>query len=392
MGFKGTIMRYIIAFVLTSTATAACSAWAADGTEGSTVSNTLVINADKAGATINKNIYGHFAEHLGRCIYDGIWVGPESSIPNTRGIRNDIVAALRDIKVPVIRWPGGCFADIYHWTEVLMRKATERKGRGRDLRMDGLSMHYYCDSGRKRREATQFNFEDWFYQFKKALRMEEMLDNHIEIMDKYDPGNKIGLIVDEWGCWHHPIAGTNPDFLCQQNTLHDALASGVNLNLFNQRCRRVKMANIAQMVNVLQSVILTQGEKMILTPTYYTFKMYAVHQGATLLPTELSCHDYTYGDKKLPSVSVSASKDSGGRTHITLCNIDPENPVTLNCWLEGAAKRVTGQILTHEDMNAHNTFDDPEAIKPAVFEGAKLNGKQLTVTLPAKSIVVLEIK
>jgi alpha-N-arabinofuranosidase len=527
-------MRYIIALLLISIATAACPVWAADDTRGYPTNNTLAINADKAGATINKNIYGHFAEHLGRCIYEGIWVGPESSIPNTRGIRNDIVAALRDIKVPVIRWPGGCFADTYHWkdgigpqekrkpilndfwgdvyednsfgthefmdlceqigceayiagnlgsgtvqemrdwteyitfegkspmadlrrahgrekpwklgyfgagneswscggtmtveyyadmyrryktylhnysggklfviacgpneddyhwTEVLMKKATETKGRGRDLRMGGLSMHYYCDSGRKRRHATKFNLEDWFYQFKKAVFMEDLLDNHIAIMDKYDPDNRIALIVDEWGCWHHPIGGTHPAFLCQQNTLHDALVAGVNLNMFNQHCRRVKMANIAQMVNVLQSVILTQAEKMILTPTYYTFKMCAVHQDATLLPTELSCDDYTYGDKKLPSVSVSASKDSSGKIHITLCNINPENPVTLNCRLEdAAAKKVTGQILTRDDINAHNTFNDPEAVKPTVFKGAKLKDNQLTAALPAKSLVVLEIK
>jgi len=262
----------------------------------------------------------------------------------------------------------------------------------KELAMDGLSMHYYCDSGRKRREATQFNLEDWFYQFKKALWMEELLDKHIAVMDKCDPDNKIGLIVDEWGCWHHPMPGTNPKFLYQQNTLHDALVAGVNLNIFNQRCRRVKMANIAQMVNVLQSVILTRGEKMILTPTYYTFKMYAVHQDATLLPTELTCDDYTWADMKLPSVSVSASKDSSAKIHITLCNIDPENPVTLDCKLEdAAAKKVTGQILTHDDINAHNAFDRPDAMRPAVFNGAKIKDGTLTVTMPAKSVVVLEV-
>jgi len=488
--------------------------------------NRLVIHADKAKETINRNIYGHFSEHLGRCIYGGFWVGEDSAIPNTRGIRNDVVEALKRIKIPVLRWPGGCFADEYHWmdgigpkeerpsvvnthwgmvtennhfgthefldlceqlgcepyicgnvgsgtvqemqqwveyvnfdgknpmtdwrykngrdrpwnveywgvgnenwgcggrmrpeyyadlyrryatylrnfggnrlfkiacgprkddyhwTEVLMREAARY--------MDGLAPHYYCGSGQKSRSATQFDEEDWFEQLTRALLMDEIITKHAAIMDKYDPKKRVAMIVDEWGAWHQVEPGTNPRFLYQQNSLRDALVAGVTLNIFNNRCDRVKMACIAQTVNVLQAMILTEEEKMLVTPTYHVFGMYTVHHDATLLPVELQCNDYRFGNESIAALNVSASKDKAGKIHISLCNLDPKNSSELVCQIEGTkANKVTGRLLTADFMTAHNTFDNPEAVKPATFIDFELKGETLSVTLPSKSVVVLDIE
>jgi len=490
----------------------------------------LIVQADKGHEQISKNIYGHFAEHLGRCIYGGFWVGKDSPIPNTRGIRNDVVAALRKIKIPVLRWPGGCFADIYHWKDGVgpqekrkpilniwwgevnednsfgthefldlceqlgceayiagnvgsgtvremqewveyvnfdgkspmanLRRANGRekpwkvkywgvgnenwgcggnytpeyyaneyrnfakylrnysgnklykvacgsyadrdnciwtktvmKIAGGQRRIQGLSIHYYCGSGKKKKLAASFDKEDWFYQMKRALRLDEVINKNIAAMDKYDPKKEVGLIVDEWGTWHKTEPGTNRQFLYQQNTLHDAIVAGLSLNIFNNHCDRVKMANIAQTVNVLQAMILTKGEKMILTPTYHVFDMYKVHQGATLLPTELRCNDYAFDGEKIPSLNASASKDSEGKIHITICNLDPDKPALLDCELKGAkGKRVTGQVLTNDDINAHNTFENPEVVKPQPYNNATIKDSKLFVALPAKSVVLLEVE
>jgi alpha-N-arabinofuranosidase len=488
--------------------------------------NKLVVQVDKGKERISKNIYGQFSEHLGGCIYGGIWVGPDSSIPNTRGIRSDVVQAFKRIKVPVLRWPGGCFADEYHWkdgigprdqrpsmvnthwgmvvennhfgthefldlceqlgcepyvcgnvgsgtiqemqqwveyitfdgsspmaqlrrangmdkpwklryfgignenwgcggnmtaefyadqyknyqtyirnfsgnrifkiacganggnynwTEVLMQKAARQ--------MSGLSMHYYCGSGRRSRSATIFEEEDWFEQLKRALVMNEIVTRHSEMMDKYDPQKRVALIVDEWGAWHDVEPGTNRGFLYQQNSLRDALVAGVSLNILNSHCDRVKMANIAQMVNVLQAMILTKDERMILTPTYHVFEMYTVHQDATLMPVELSCRDYSFGTSAIPALNVSASKDQAGKIHISLCNLDAKAPVELACELRGAqTTKASGRILTAEVITAHNTFENPEVIRPTDFGDFRIAGGLLTVKLPAKSVVVLEVE
>jgi alpha-L-arabinofuranosidase len=507
--------------------TGTLAAQLAVGAENSTATaSKLVIHADQAKDTISRNIYGHFSEHLGRCIYEGLWVGEDSSIPNTRGIRNDVVAALKKIKVPVLRWPGGCFADEYHWkdgigprsqrpaminthwggvvennhfgthefldlceqlgcepylcgnvgsgsvqemqqwveyitfdgvspmaelrkqnghpepwklkffaignenwgcggnmtpqyyadqykryatyvrnfggnqvykvacgpnganyqwTETLMREAGKR--------MAGLALHYYCGSGKKKQLATEFDEGDWFAQLQRTLRMEELVTKHSEIMDRYDPDQKVALIVDEWGTWHLVEPGTNPGFLYQQNTLRDALVAGVTLNIFNNHARRVKMANIAQMINVLQAMILTDKEKMILTPTYHVFEMYTVHHDAKLLPSEVQSADYQSGSDKLPQVNVSASRDQAGRIHVTLCNLDPKNAAEVACDLQGAkATKVSGRILTAPAMNAHNTFEKPETLKTAEFAGARIASGGFAATLPAKSVVVLELE
>ena len=485
--------------------------------------NKLVIHAGQARHTINRNIYGQFSEHLGHCIYEGLWVGEDSSIPNTRGIRNDVVAALKKIKVPVLRWPGGCFADEYHWrdgigpreqrpsminthwggvvennhfgthefmelceqigcepyicgnvgsgtvqemqqwveyvtfpglspladarkkngreqpwkltyfgvgnenwgcggnmtpeyyadqfkryatyvrnfgdnrvfkiacgpngantnwTEVLMREAGKR--------MNGLALHFYCGSSRKKSPATVFDEADWFYQLKNALRMEDLVTRHSAIMDKYDPEKKVALIVDEWGTWHSVEPGTNPGFLYQQNTLRDALVAACTLNIFNNHCDRVRMANIAQMVNVLQAMILTDKEKMLLTPTWHVFEMFTVHHDANLLPTDLQTADCPSGSEKLPQLSVSASKDKAGKIQATLCNLDPNAPAKVACQLEGAkVGKLSGRVLTASAMNAHNTFDSSDLVKTADFTAFNLTGDGFTVTLPAKSVVVV---
>jgi alpha-N-arabinofuranosidase len=222
--------------------------------------------------------------------------------------------------------------------------------------------------------------------------MEELVTKHAAIMDKYDAEKHVGLVVDEWGTWYDVEAGTNPGFLYQQNTLRDAIVAGLNFHVFHRHADRVFGANIAQMVNVLQTMILTDGLKMARTPTYWVFEMYKVHQGAVSLPLELTTPDYVVGDGKLPAVSASASRDSAGKVHLSLVNANPNQPFTVSCRLEGvAAKTVTGRILTAPAMNARNTFEAPDAVHPVAFTGATLNGATLTVALPAKSVVVLEL-
>jgi len=271
-----------------------------------------------------------------------------------------------------------------NWTEVLMREV------GRQ--MNGLALHYYCGSGRRSRSATQFEEVDWFHQLRSALRMEDLLTRHAAIMDRYDAQKRIALIVDEWGAWHQVEPGTNPGFLYQQNTLRAALVAAVTLNIFNQHCDRVKMANIAQTINVLQAMILTDKEKMLLTPTYHVFEMFTPHHDATLLPTDLQCADYQFEQEKIPSLSVSASRDKAGKLHVTLCNLNPNAAAEVACELQGAkAASVSGRVLTAGDMGAHNTFDAPEVIKPAEFNAVKVNDTGFVATLPAKSVVVLEI-
>ncbi len=491
--------------------------------------NRLVIHADQPGAEISRNIYGQFSEHLGHCIYGGVWVGEDSSIPNTRGIRNDVVAALKKIQVPVLRWPGGCFADEYHWmdgigtptnrpsminttwggvtennhfgthefmdfcdqigaapyiggnlgsgtveemmqwveymtsgadsplanlrrqngrqqpwkvpyfavgneswgcggnmtpefyadnfrryntfiknygnnhiyriasgasdtdyhwTEVLMKNAGHQ--------MDGLSLHYYTlptGNWSHKGSATAFTESEWHETLRRALLMDGMVTKHSAIMDKYDPQKRVGLIVDEWGAWYDVEPGTNPGFLYQQNTLRDALVAGVTLNIFNNHADRVKMANIAQMINVLQSMILTDNEKMTVTPSYWVFEMDTVHHDATLLPTELQSEDYAFGGKTVPEVSASASRDKAGKIHVTLCNLNPNQSAEIPCELPGAkVQKISGRVLTAPEMNAHNTFDQPDNVKPAEFSAFKVTDDGFITTLPAKSVVVLEIE
>ncbi len=483
----------------------------------------MVINVDIRKGKIDKNIYGHFSEHLGRCIYEGLWVGRDSPIPNQNGIRSDVVNALRKIKIPVLRWPGGCFADEYHWKDGIgkyenrpkmvnvhwggvvennhfgtheflelcemigaepyicgnvgsgtvqemrewieyltfdgkspMADLREKNGRsnpwkikffgvgnenwgcGGNMRaeyyadlfrryscyirdfsgnkiykiaggapgdnynwtevlmreaskfMDGISLHHYTVPGpdwQNKGSATDFTEHDWIKTMKKTLYMDELITKHSAIMDKYDPNKRIGLIVDEWGTWYDVEPGTNPGFLYQKNTLRDALVAAITLNIFNNHCDRVKMANIAQTVNVLQAIIHTEGEKMILTPTYHIFDMYQVHQDAELLQI-----DYHDNKNQHFQVNSSASVDINNRIHISLCNISLTDTEEVCCELKGTKnKKISGKILRAKKMNDQNTFEIPEAIKPTEYSEASLKDGNLLLKLPPMSVIVLEI-
>lgn len=487
--------------------------------------NYLTVEATKPQGLISKNIYGQFSEHLGHCIYHGIWVGEQSSIPNTRGMRNDVIEALKAIRVPVLRWPGGCFADEYHWkngigpretrpkmintnwggvtednsfgthefldfcqligTEpyismnigsgsveeasqwieylnsdnespmTLLRKKNGREqpwnvkyvgignepwGCGGEMRaeyyadkfreyssfcknygsnrlfrisagyntpeetetlmkiighrMDGMSLHYYTvRDWSNKGQATGFSLDDYFTTMSICLKLEDNIKLHGAVMDKYDPEKKIGMIVDEWGNWFDVEPNTNPGFLFQQNTLRDALSAATSLNILNNHCDRVKMANIAQMVNVLQSLILTHDKDMVLTPTYYVFKMYKVHQDATLLPIQLISADYSNGTNKIKALNASASIDKNGKIHITIVNIDPVNAQTIKCKLNGLSKLSgTGEILTAENLTDFNGFAMTEKVDLKAFTGFRFDENATTIKIPAKSIVCLEIK
>ena len=483
----------------------------------------LVINTHAKKAKINKEIYGHFSEHLGRCIYQGIYVGENSDIPNVNGMRKDVVEALKEIKIPVLRWPGGCFADEYHWMDGIGPKENRKKmvnthwggvvednsfgthefmelcrqlgcepyingnlGSGTvqemsewveymtfdgvspmaDLRkknghaepwkvkyfgvgnenwgcggnmtpefyanmyrryqtycrnygdnklykiacgpnvddynwtegvmkvasnfMDGISLHYYTHPGgwEHKGPATGFDDKMWYKSLKKTLKMEELIDKHIEIMDRYDKEKRVGLIVDEWGGWYDVEPGTNPGFLYQQNTMRDALIAGINLNIFNKHCDRVRMANIAQMVNVLQAVILTEGDKMILTPTYHVFNMYKNHMESTLVDSFIETEEIGLEEEnKVPNLNESVSIDSEGRINITINNLSITDAYDVEgVIVDKKVKSVKAQILTN-DMNAHNTFDKPEEVKPVEFNDYKITEKGLDFKIPACSVI-----
>lgn len=493
--------------------------------------NKVTLSADLGKHTINKHIYGHFAEHLGRCIYGGFYVGENNTkIPNKDGVRMDVVNALKKMKIPNLRWPGGCFADTYQWKDGIGPKANRPKivnvwwgnvtednsfgthdflnmceligtepylagnvGSGTvkdlsdwvqyvnfkgvspmsDLRakngrenpwkvrywgvgneawgcggnmkpdyyaniyrqyatfmnasfennerlfriasgasdndynwtetlmreiphnmLEGIAMHHYSVIDWKQKgPSTTFTEELYFKTMKEALLMDELVKRHSTIMDKYDPAKKVALVVDEWGGWYDVEPGTNPGFLFQQNTMRDAVLAGATLNIFHKYCERVRMANLAQVVNVLQSVILTNEEKMILTPTYHVLEMYNVHQDATMLPVEVQSNDYTFGNEKLPAISVSASRDKSGAVHVSLVNIDPNKAQDITINVTGvSASGVTGRILTSAKVQDYNTFENPGKIQPAAFSGSSLKNNVLTVKLPPVSVVVLELK
>jgi len=497
----------------------------------------IVIRSDQPKGTINRNIQGQFAEHLGRLIYGGLWVGEDSPIPNTRGLRNDVVAALKELRIPVLRWPGGCFADEYHWRDGIGPRdkrprrpnaswggvdtnafgthefmdlcemlgaepyitgnlgsgtpqemmewieymtsdsdselARLRRQNGRDKpwkvpyfaagneswgcggemrpeyyadeyrryatfikdysgnhihklavgshddyykwtevlmaqaakQMQGLSLHFYTlptGNWQRKGSATQFDETEWHATLVQTLRMVEFIEKHSAIMDKYDPQKRVGLMVDEWGTWYDREPGKDMGALYQQNTLRDAVVAAINLNIFIEHSDRVQMANIAQMVNVLQAMVLTDGEKMVRTPTYYAFKMYQVHQGATLIPIELSAPEYkvhqgsvdqgSVDQSSVPSVSASASRDKDGKVHLSIVNLDPNRSAEITMKVAGSTVRnVTGELLTASTMNAMNTFDNPNGVKPAPFSSYKIQDSQIILTIPPKSVVVLEL-
>jgi alpha-N-arabinofuranosidase len=285
------------------------------------------------------------------------------------------------------RIAGGSHDRNWEWTEVMMKEIPHNM-------MWGLSLHHYMTEWGDKGSATEFGEDEYFRTMRFAVNFGKLLDGHIAIMDKYDPRNRVALVVDEWGTWWDVEPGTNPGFLYQQNALRDAFVAALSLNHFNERCRRIKMANIAQTVNVLQAMVLTSGEKMILTPTYHVFEMYSVHQDATLLPLDLdSDYSYEFGDEKLEALSASASRDPEGTLHISLVNIDPVQAADVSIEIRGKeVSAVTGRILTAPELNSHNTFEQPDQVKPVPFREVKLSKQMLSLKLPAKSILVLEIK
>jgi alpha-N-arabinofuranosidase len=285
---------------------------------------------------------------------------------------------------------GGPNVDDYHWMETLMKDGNP----GRNFQ--GVSLHYYtvCHEWNRKGSATQFDEKEYFTTMKKTMFMEELLQKHIAIMDKYDPQNRVGLVVDEWGNWHDVEPGTNPGFLYQQNTLRDALVASVNLDLFNKYARRVKMANIAQTVNVLQAMILTQDEKLVKTPSFYVFKMYKVHHDATLLPSAIQGENYTLENESVPALSATASKDAAGKIHVTISNLNPTKALNVACDLRGMAsvKFEKGSIVTGEKINSYNDFGKKEEVVLANFKDVKVDGNMVSVTMPAKSVVMIELK
>jgi alpha-N-arabinofuranosidase len=289
----------------------------------------------------------------------------------------------------IFKIASGSHDDNYYWTEVLM----ERAGRY----MDGLSLHYYTVTGASwedKGSATEFGLEEYFRTLKNALEMDVLLRKHSAIMDKYDPEKRVALIVDEWGAWHQVEPNTNPRFLYQQNTLRDALIAGITLNIFNSHCDRVQMANLAQIVNVLQALILTKGEEMILTPTYHVFDLYRVHQDADLLDFRLECAVYERQEEKIPVLSASVSEEEGGRINVTLCNLHPTEGVNLECLFNSdqeKLEKVEGLVLTADAVNAYNSFVETDRVKPAAFNDVKLNEKGFTVTLPSASVLRLSL-
>ncbi|MBN1301024.1 MAG: alpha-N-arabinofuranosidase [Melioribacteraceae bacterium] len=490
--------------------------------------NRVVLHPDSATIKISRHIYGHFAEHLGRVIYDGIYVGDNNAkIPNTGGVRNDVIEALKKLNIPNLRWPGGCFADTYHWKDAIgpksERKAIENLSWGnyrednsfgpheflnmcellgaepylavnmnsgtvreavewvqyvnhangtsyltdlrekygrekpwrvtywgigneswdcgghmsvdyyvnlykrfatamtnyfnsenlfriavgpgfpdynwtetvmRDVparRIEGLSIHHYAVNWQHRSSSYEFNDDEYFMIMEKAWFMEEFIRKNSEVMNNYDPEKRVALIVDEWGGWYDPDPRGN-GALYQQNTIRDAMIAGITLNIFNNHADRVRMANLAQTVNALQSVILTKDEKMILTPTYHVMEMYKVHQDAMLVPVRCTSEDFVHGNKKLQSVSVSASLDDSEKMHISLTNIDNDKPKKVEIDLNGFnAKNVSGRILTSGKVQDHNTFEYPGKVVPEKFDDAVLSGNILIVNMPQNSVIVLEL-
>jgi alpha-N-arabinofuranosidase len=488
-----------------------------------------VIHADHPGPTIDRHIYGQFAEHLGRGIYEGVWVGEKSPIPNIRGFRRDVVAALRDLHVPVVRWPGGCFADEYHWRDGIGPRAkrpvtlntnwggvpesnafgthefldfaemigadayinanlgtgspremaewlrymtsdkstaltaerarnghpapwkiayfavgNEAWGCGGDMAPEhyadlfrqyanflktpagarpiivasggndndtswtetliskvhrdigAITFHYYTIPGDKwnaKGPAAGFGEDQWISTLAHTLRMDDFIAQNSAIMDKYDPDKKVAFDVDEWGTWYDPEPGREPGFLYQQNTLRDAVVAALNFNIFHRHADRVRMTNVAQMVNVLQAMILTKGPQMVLTPTYYVFKMFRPFQDATLLPVDLVTPHYALGTASVPAVSMSAARTKDGAIVIAFVNLDPNHPIPVSAAIPGAnAQHVGGEILTAQAMDARNTFENPQAIQPTAFAGASLDAGRLSLTLPAKSVIVLTLQ
>jgi alpha-N-arabinofuranosidase len=283
---------------------------------------------------------------------------------------------------------GGANSGDYHWTETLMKNIPLGM-------MWGISLHYYTiptGNWGKKGSATQFDEREYFNTMKNCLRMDELVTKHSAVMDKYDSAKRVALVVDEWGIWTDVEPGTNPGFLYQQNSLRDALIAATHLNIFNNHADRVRMANLAQTINVLQALILTKGRDMLLTPTYHVFDLFKVHQDAKLIPLKFESPDFISGTDKIPALNISASKDSSGSVNISMVNLDPSKNISLKISIDGSLNIAGGQILTYSNLTDINTFEKKNNVKPETFNGARKTGNDLIVDLPSKSIVVVRLK
>ena len=491
---------------------------------------TVRVHENGTGETIPAAIYGQFSEHLGRCIYGGLWVGKDSKVPNVEGYRADVFNALKALKVPVMRWPGGCFADDYHWMDGIgpqeqrayisnnnwggtlednsfgtheflnlcemldiepyisgnvgsgsveeMAKWVEymtsdakstmadlRRSNGRQepwrvkyfgigneawgcggnmtpefysdlyrryatyLRdfsgnrlykiasgasdydynwtkvlmenlkgkgMAGVSLHYYTvidwsDKG----SATAFSDKEYYNILSKSIEIEDVLKKHIDIMDTADPKNTVDLLLDEWGTWYNVEPGTNPGHLYQQNTMRDALVAALNFNIFHKYTRRLKMANIAQVVNVLQAMILTNETEMVLTPTYHVFEMYNVHQDAEYLASDIITPK-TKCDRAIdvPVVDITASKKDG-ELHLSLVNTDLKNSKKVLVTFDdpkSVSKILSARVLSSKDVRDYNDFGSADKVAPKAFSDYKLTKQGLELVLPPVSVVAVSAK
>jgi len=491
----------------------------------------LAVDTARPGMKLDRHVFGQFAEDLGTGLYGGIWVGRSSGIPNTRGIRNDVAGALRDLHIPDVRWPGGCYADEYHWQDGIgpaskrrpqpnfnwggviesnefgtdefmdfvdqigseayisvnvgsgtvkeaadwmqymtadagtawgreraanghaapyhvamlglgneswdcgghmsaaeysfqlkeyakfvhnwnkqqaMQKVAVGPGGAKtdyteavmktwkdntdwDWSIDGMSLHSYTvGKWPPSWPATGFGEKDYAQVLQETLKMDELIQSHSAIMDQYDPQKKMSLVVDEWGAWYAPTKGSNPSFLQQQNSQRDAVLAALNLNIFSRHADRVRHANIAQMVNVLQAMILTDGPKMVLTPTYHVFRMYVPFQDATLLPVTYEAGRYHVDEFDLPRLDAIAARALDGRIVIAVTNLDAKNPATVDIRLEGVStKAVLGESLAAATVDSVNTFEEPRKVVPKAISATVKNGR-LTLTVPPASVTVVK--
>jgi alpha-N-arabinofuranosidase len=511
-------------------------------TQPQTPATTLLVHADRPGPRIAPEIYGQFVEHLGRGVYEGIWVGEDSPIPNTRGIRRDVVAALKQVKVPVIRWPGGCFADSYHWrngigprekraqeinaswggrpdtnafgthefmdfmgqigaapfvsvnvgsgsvqeaddwmrymtapadsdpgraraanghaepwavpfvgvgnetwgcggnmtaetyaasfrhyaaflrsysgpranliavgadtddyawTETMMARAMTWRPDPTPLALTsdrplmwGLSLHFYTFAGNDWHDKGRnvgFDRTGWAKALARATLTDELIARHAAIMDRYDPEKKVALAVDEWGAWLASEPGASSLYL--ESTLRDAVIAGLSLNIFNRHADRVRMANLAQMVNVIQSLVLTKGAEMVVTPTWHVFDLYKVHQGATQIPVDIGTPDYVEGASRMPQVSVSASRDAGGVLHLSIVNLHPDRAAPVAATIAGAIGRTaSAETLTAARIDTRIEFGKADPFVPVRLDGVRLADERLALTVPARSVTMVTIR
>lgn len=488
--------------------------------------NKAVVDIRKKGGQISKYIYGHFAEHLGRCIYDGMWVGKDSKVPNSNGIRLDVVEALKNLNIPVLRWPGGCFADEYHWKDGIgpernrkrqvnthwgmvtetnafgthefmelcdmigcepyiagnlgsgtikdmqdwvdylscekgtaMSELREQNGREKPWRLPffgigneswscggnmtpeyysdlykryqtfvknypgnhvrkiacgandndynwtevvmkraasfmwGLSLHYYTKVNNNFSEmgySHKFNEDEWYNIIKYSYQMDEYIKGHSEIMDKYDPEKKVAMVVDEWGTWYKALAGTNKRFLHQQNTIRDAVSAAIHFNTFHKYNDRVKMANLAQTVNVLQAVLLTYDDVMIKTPTYHVFDLYKCHMDSTYIDVSVDSGLY----RGLPETDTTASiNEETGTIFVSVCNSNPEIEAEYNVDLLGLNREasVCCRILTGSEITSHNTPEEPDKVSIAEFTNFCVEENRISCKLPPRCVATFEI-